>query len=369
MHDPITQSLSTTLKKHIPLWRTRQETLSCLIILILRTGTVSLWRLAAHANSPAKTLSVHRRFERFFQHIHLDGKDVAHLLVSMMGLSGKPWTLALDRTNWKFGRVHINILVLGVIYENLCIPLLWVPLGKAGNSNADERIGLLKILLHIFPAQKIACVLGDREFIGALWLSWMHERGLPFAMRVRENIHIWNADQSAEKICDKAAKLKRRKKMILPGWWYLGPGSTPVQIVIMRLKTGELLVLAIRGVAPKRALALYRERWGIETLFSCLKKRGLGFESTHMSLPRKISTLMAVLAITFCMAFKTGLWVGKQMPPRKKKHGFPALSLFALGVNVLRKAMAVMKESQISQCFIQICSNNNLRKPLLEKAF
>ncbi len=67
--------------------------------------------------------------------------------------------------------------------------------------------------------------------------------------------------------------------MILPGQWVLGAGHTPTRIVIMRLKTGELLVLAVSGVSAKRALALYKERWGIETLFSCLKKRGLGLES------------------------------------------------------------------------------------------
>ena len=60
----------------------------------------------------AQTLSVHRRFERFFQHIRLDDGCIARLIVDIMGLSVKPWHLALDRTNWKFGRRHFNILML-----------------------------------------------------------------------------------------------------------------------------------------------------------------------------------------------------------------------------------------------------------------
>jgi len=32
-------------------------------------------------------------------------------------------SLALDRTNWKFGRFYINILMLDVIHEKTCIPL------------------------------------------------------------------------------------------------------------------------------------------------------------------------------------------------------------------------------------------------------
>lgn len=369
MSKSLTKALSVRLQEHTDLSKTRQETLGWLVCLILRTGTVSLWRLAAHVPGRAKTLSVHRRFERFFQHIFLDGRDVAALLVQMTGLSGKPWTLALDRTNWKFGKVHINILVLGVVRDKLCIPLFWVPLGKAGNSNADERIGLLKMVLSVFPHQAVGCIVGDREFIGPLWLGWMHKRALPFVMRVRENIHIRNAENNARKLCDIAAKLGRRRKMILPGTWVLGAGHTPVHIVIMRLKTGELLVLAVSGISPKRALALYRQRWGIETLFSCLKKRGLGLESTHMSQPKKISTLMAVLAIAFCLAFKTGRWAARRNPPAKKKHGYSALSLFALGLNALRKLCATVNETLIDQCITQLCTNKYPPKPLLEKAF
>ena len=48
------------------------------------------------------------------------------------------------------------------------------------------------------------------------------------------------------------------------------------------------------------AIFLYRWRWGIETLFSCLKSRGFCMEDTHMTDPRKIEKLMFVLAIGVC---------------------------------------------------------------------
>jgi len=139
------------LENHIALWRTRRETLVWLVLAIIRTGTVSLWRLAGHIDTRAQTLSVHRRFERFFQHIRLDDGCTARLIVDIMGLSGTPWHLALDRTNWKFGRRHVNILMLGVVHGNVCIPLFWVLLGKAGNSNARERIDLMARLREVFP--------------------------------------------------------------------------------------------------------------------------------------------------------------------------------------------------------------------------
>ena len=102
-----------------------------LVTLIIQTGTVSLWRLAGHVDTRAQTLSVHRRFERFFQYVRLDEGCVAQLIAHIMGMAGKPWHLALDRTNWKFGRCHINFLMLGVVHENVCIPLFWILLDKA----------------------------------------------------------------------------------------------------------------------------------------------------------------------------------------------------------------------------------------------
>jgi hypothetical protein len=161
MHKTLTQTLSTRLKEHTNISHTRRETLVWLIILIIRHGTVCLWRLAAHVDSPAKKDSVERRLRRFFQYVRFDEELIARLVVHVTGLGDKRWELALDRTNWKFGRRHINILMLGIIHQGVCIPVLWTMLGKAGNSSADERTELLGRLRRIFPEQKILRITGD----------------------------------------------------------------------------------------------------------------------------------------------------------------------------------------------------------------
>ena len=86
MQQSVTKSLSLSLDDHISLWRTRHETLVWLVTLIIQTGTVSLWRLAGHGDTRAKTLSVHRRFERFFQHVHLPDKSHGRLQRSLFAL-------------------------------------------------------------------------------------------------------------------------------------------------------------------------------------------------------------------------------------------------------------------------------------------
>mgnify|MGYP002528241388 CR=1 FL=1 len=370
MQSLFTQALSLTLADHIPLWRTRRQTLVWLVALIIQTGTVSLWRLAGHVDTCAKTLSVHRRFERFFQHVHLDEGSVARLIVHLMGLSGKPWHLALDRTNWKFGRCHINILMLGVIHDKVCIPLFWVLLDKAGNSNAKERTDLMSRLTKVFPNQPIATLSGDREFIGEAWLHWLYKRGLPFVLRLKENMFIWNEGYVPVKLSAHARHLRKRQKRILKGTWYLGRDpekrTTPIKIAMMRLKTGEMLIVAASRIRIKTALPIYRNRWGIETLFSALKTRGLGLEDTHMTDPHKLATLMSVMAIAFCLAYKAGLWVARIKPPRHKSHGRLQRSIFALGLNAFRKAMVKMSELEIFDYMTELFKPNIPRKPLIE---
>lgn len=368
----LTHTLSASLKEHTELSETRQETLSWLIILIIRLGTVCLWRLAAHVDSPALTASTERRLRRFFQHVRFNEALVARLVVHLSGIANKPWELALDRTNWKFGRCHINILMLGIVHDGVCVPLLWSMLPKAGNSSAAERIDLMERLYRIFPDREILRITGDREFISDVWVRWLQDNGIPFVLRLKDNMYIWNDDHVPVPLSRLAHGLKKEERLILKGRWYLGkkhdPDSTAARIVILRLKTGELLILFTSG-RPQAALAQYRKRWRIETLFSCLKSRGLGLEDTHMTNPEKLSTLLAVLAIAFCLAFKAGLWAVRREPSPTKKHGFPARAIFAIGLNVLRKFFAAASHAQIKNLFRDLTAQKIPRKPLPVNVF
>jgi hypothetical protein len=153
------------------------------------------------------------------------------------------------------------------------------------------------------------------------------------------------------------------------GTWYLGRDTekktTPIKVAMMRLKTGEMLIVATSGIRIKTALPIYRNRWGIETLFSTFKTRGFGLEDTHMTNPHKLATLMAVLAIAFCLAYKAGLWLARIKPPRHKSHGRLQRSLFALGLNAFRKAMVKMSEIEIHDYMTALFKPKMPRKALV----
>ena len=348
MQSVFSNALSRAVSNHIGLSPTRQETLAWLVLLMLQHGTICLWRLAAHVNSPASVDSVRRRFYRFFQYVALDGTAAARVVVAMLGLHGKPWVLAMDRTNWEFGRTSINILMVSVIWNGVGIPLIWRLLPSSGCSSTQARTDLLDQLQATFPDLQVARLLGDREFIGDAWMAYLVRQKIPFVLRLRENQYVRRHGYAPMAIAGIARPLRPGEKTALKGWCRLGAADEAplVRIVVLRLATGEVLALACSG-RPKPALAAYRQRWTIESLFGTLKTRGFSMEATHLKDHRKLSTLLAVMALAVALAVKTGRAATRLSPIPIKAHGRRACSVFALGLTRLRRLFAKHGREQV----------------------
>jgi hypothetical protein len=292
-------------------------------------------------------------------------------VVAALSLAAKPWHLAIDRTNWQFGKTDLNLLVLSVAHGDVCIPLFWRVLDKAGNSNTTERIDLMQEFKATFPHQPVASLTGDREFIGNTWIEWLQRAGIPHFLRLREDMHVFNDAHAPLPLRQHAARLRTGQRLVLKGWWRIGASehnaSPPVRIVILRLQTGELLIIASRS-RPQHALKIYRQRWKIETLFAALKTRGFNLEATHMTDPAKLSTLIAILAMAAGVAYKTGLWALGGQPRCCKAHGRPARSLFALGLDALRKLCASRTFAQSLQLLLGLLIGGSMENLLYSEA-
>ena len=94
--------------------------------------TVSLHKIASAMPTSVERDSNLRRVQRFLAGyaLNLISKVIFALLPVKTGL-----VLCLDRTYWKFGKVNINILMLGVTYRGVAFPLLFTMPDKRGNSN------------------------------------------------------------------------------------------------------------------------------------------------------------------------------------------------------------------------------------------
>ncbi len=84
-----------------------------------------------------------------------------------------------------------------------------------------------------------------------------------------------------------------------------------------------------------------------------------------MTDPRKLATLTGVLAIAFCLTYKTGLWAARIKRPRQKSHGRLQRSIFALCLNAFRKAIVKMSKLQIFDYVTELFKPNISRKTLI----
>lgn len=329
--------LAAKLKEQTGWNRARIFVIVGLVIAVVKLERVNLKKIAKLLN-PHQTKEVnYRRLHRFFQQFRFKKRTMAKLMAGFLPREEK-WILSMDRTNWKFGKVHINILMLSVAYKGMAVPIVWYLLTKErkrGNSNCKDRIRLMKTFIDVFGVDRIDVLVADREFVGTVWFRWLRKRKIPFAIRVKNNTQI-QVGRGRVRIDSLFAHLSLhehtcyRTRKTLYGY----PG---LSIVALRMKE-EYLIIAT-NVQQERALGYYKRRWEIEMLFSALKKRGFNLEETHMSANEKIDSLLAILSLSFAWAHKMGEWLNAKEPIRTLKHGRLAMSLFLYGLEYLSEIL------------------------------
>lgn len=222
----------------------------------------------------------------------------------------------MDRTNWKWGNTNINILMLGIVYQGIAIPIACTFLDKQGNSNTQERIDLMNSFISRFGKSGILGLLADREFIGKEWMGWLEEQEIPFCIRVKSNFICTDANGETTNLSHCFSDLSPRESRVLSGKKLLL--EQEVHVVGLKMENEELLILATNQ-QPETALERYKKRWEIETLFQALKGRGFYLEDTHMTNPQRIEKLLAILSMAFAWAHKTGEWKHQKKTYRCQK--------------------------------------------------
>ncbi len=310
----------------------------CQIILaIIRERTVNLVKLSLHCQYKSRrTEACYRRIQRFITRCPITQHHVASFIMTFFEGSQ---LLAMDRTNWAFGTFEINILVLSVVYKGYSFPLFWTLLDHKGCSSPKNRQGLMEIFIKNYGVKRIQALLLDREFIGREWLSFLSQAGITFHVRLKSNIKIHRGKgELCSPQCDFAG-LKILEKLDLPGLRRLGVKKDGMKLFVSvtRSKDNALVIVASNS-DQDQALDRYKLRWGIETLFGCLKTRGFCFEDTHLKDKHKVSHLLVLLAFAFFWAFRMGEWLHEKAPIQLKTHKRKAVSFFRYGLNALIRA-------------------------------
>ncbi len=224
--------------------------------------------------------------------------------------------LVLDRTNWKYGKVHKNILCIGAIYHGCFVPLVWVDLNKAGNSTMKMRLDLIKRLksqwLEVLPFP-VLHLSGDREFIGDYWLRELVKLEIQFVIRIKSNkkCQVWFNNGIKNREIKLKALHRYMTKKGLKSHQIVLAGDYIAQIIVLEntaLQPDEPFLYLITNVDDiEQAAQLYRMRWKIECCFKHLKTNGFNLENQAFTAPHKIELLMSILVLVYAMAIYEGV--------------------------------------------------------------
>lgn len=336
--------LQTILKKELGGNKARLELLSFLVLSILKVRDVNFKSLATGYYNGASLSSRLRRIQRFFRQFKFEQASYCSLIVRMLPVRGK-YELSMDRTNWKFGKLNINLLFLSVIYQGVGLPIFWCLLGnKRGNSSQQERIELVNRFMNAIGRDKIDCLTADREFVGKDWLSFLEKNQIRFFIRVRKNMHFTISNGKSVKAYWLLMSQPLNRPYFHPNIVRLN--DTLVYFSGMKLvgKGGKIEYLILVAYSQNSlSLEVYRKRWQIEMMFKAFKSAGFNLENTHINDYERLDTLIRVMAIAFIWAYNTGIYLHEQVKPIIiKKHGRKAVSIFTYGLDHLTETLINM---------------------------
>ncbi len=329
--NPLVKLVDLMLKFKIVRHKKRQEFVVELVKALISSRSVVFSELADKMNKLILAASAERRIQDFFQKTEFDYDQLLVLLVCFV--PHEKLILSLDRTEWDRGKQQYNILCVIASIGKMGVPLYFEMLdNKSGNSNAEDRIKVLKKIIQIIGSDRIAVLNMDREFIGCTWLRWLKSQGVPFCVRVPKHHLITLSDGFSHQAL--ALLAQNDGHLVIDN---VVVDTVAVNLCLSKDDKGEMLFL-IGTVAAAKLKETYRKRWTIEVFFQALKKRGFHIESTGLLCKNKLRKLFALTSLAYTVCWITGIEEGKKNPVKPKKHGYPQYSVFRRGLNILRTA-------------------------------
>ncbi len=296
-----------------------------LIQCILRSRTVNLNKCKAEAGTVLgrKDLvlsNIYTRFIRFFKIKNIDSfcVGITYLIISLIGFEGMVY-MVMDRTNWKIGKIDINILTVGLLLPNkVFIPIIWKNLAKRGNSNQQERIDLMERFCLVWQKHTDIeiTILADREFIGVDWFSFINQLNWSFVIRLRHQDYLSQVALVLGKTTYKTERLLERKverngyfqsKVRLNEQEYFYTVFPNKGKRKGESKGDKYLILLSDFQNLKLISQAYESRWGIEVFFYHCKSNGFNLEDLNLSELPKAQLMMGLVSVNCILCIFNGL--------------------------------------------------------------
>lgn len=345
--------LSSILNEKLGVHKNNCETLIDFTLALNKSRTVNLSQMCNYSSKVGniESSSIYKNYQRLVHNSKISKDDLAKSILQLLDLGHCKLTLALDRTNWKYGKKDINLLVLSVCVLGCSLPLYWLELDSRGNSNTEERIALLEQFIAQFGSARIDYLVADREFIGNNWFKYLADNGISFIVRIKSNMLLEH--NGIEVSAGTLFKQVTQGGMIthqvkIEGKLLLAQAT--------RSTENELVIVVYNKLDEPNLLVIYAKRWRIKCLFGNLKSKGFNFEDTHFTAKDRISNLTKLIVLAFTICYLLGLIRASKWPIVVKNHGYKQNSFFRYGYDLLIQTLNMSLTKAIK--LITLCMND-----------
>jgi len=298
-------------------------TLQLLLLLLQSHRQVCLSRLASVFPQPIQYTSRMRSIQRFLLLPQLSVKLLwfpilkawlkqeyrgTHLNRTQRRARGRLWhkygdylIVILDRTQWR----KQNVLMASVRWGTHALPVYWELLPQLGNTCLGQQKQVLVSVLQLLQPYPVV-VVADREFHSAKLATWLQSKGVEVVLRQKKSAYVQSEEVESQPL--KGLGFQPGKSYFFGQVCFnkknpIGPFHLVVhwkrQYRGKKCKEPWSLLTTLSN--SQQVLAIYRARWGIETMFRDCKSGGYNLEATYVNRPRLLS-LILLIAMAYMLA-------------------------------------------------------------------
>lgn len=313
--------------------------MSMVICTLCKVQRIAYAKLAAAFDNEAEACSSLRRIQRLIAECVIDTDLIAKLILKLIPVKG-PYSLSMDRTNWKFSGTHINILILGILYDGMAFPIIFKMMDKRGNSNTEERMELIIRFFCLAGEGSIAHLMADRKFVGREWFAFLNSRGIHYHIMIRENFHVIRHGKES-KAYWLFTDLKLGGCKHLSDIYYVNGQLCYLSGAKIKDKEGKSeLQILVSYCKAEESLEMYKQRWQIETIFKGLKSSGFNIEDSHVRIRERMASLFVIVMIVYVWCYLVGIYVHENIKKIKVlQHGRRVKSLFKYGLEYIAQCL------------------------------
>lgn len=231
-------------------------------------------------------------------------------LMELLSQQGQTIILMMDQSKIADG---FEVLMVSIRVKERAIPVLWKVVETEGEIGFNVQEPLLRKVAGMIPMKTKLILMADRFYGTPALVSLCQELGFGYRIRLKCNLTLQH--QGGELNGYDMGKLgltgleeaKLCGKVLTNIGFIHDPGHEEPWLIAMDAK-------------PTRSKTLdYGLRWGIESMFSDLKSRGLGVNKTQLKTAERISRLILILTTAMMWAVSTGWLEHAPLPSKKKK--------------------------------------------------